>query len=90
MPPTRAQSVRDAIELMTAWAAHPDGQHDLLVATLRRHLEGRTPVQALAAATQLIMGMTSLCGTLLALNEEATGLDGLTILRTIALQYAED
>jgi len=47
-------------------------------------------VQALAAATQLVMGMTSLCGTLLALNEEATGLDGLAILRALALQYAED
>ncbi len=36
------------------------------------------------------MGMTTLCGTLLALNEEATGLDMGATLRKLALQYIED
>jgi hypothetical protein len=80
-----AQSVRDAIEVMTAWSAGPDGQPDLLIDCLCRHLETRPPEQALAAATALIMGMTNLCGTVLALNEEATGLDMHATLREVAL-----
>jgi len=87
---TRAQSVRDAIGVMTAWSARPDGPPDLLIETLRRHLDTRPPEQALAAATELIMGMTTLCGMVLALNEEATGLDIHATLREIALRYVED
>ncbi len=87
---TPAQSVRDAIGVMTAWSARPDGPPDLLIETLRRHLDSLPPEQALAAATELIMGMTTLCGTVLALNEEATGLDMGVILRELALQYAEE
>ena len=87
---TPAQSVRDAIGVMTAWSAQPDGPPDLLIETLRRHLDTRLPEQALAAAVELIMGMTNLCGMLLALNEEATGLDMETTLREVALLYVED
>ena len=90
MSPTPAQSVRYAIELMTAWSARPDGPPDLLIERLRTHLDSRPPEQALAAATELIMGMTTLCGAALALNEEATGLDMLATLRELALYYAED
>ena len=36
------------------------------------------------------MGMITLCGTVLALNEEATGLDMHATLRELALQYVED
>jgi hypothetical protein len=85
-----AQSVRDAIRVMTAWSARPDGPPDLLIETLRGHLDTRPPEQALAAATELIMGMTTLCGMVLALNEEATGLDMHATLREIALRYVED
>jgi hypothetical protein len=87
---TPAQSVRDAIGIMTAWSALPDGPPDVLIDTLRRHLDGRPPEQALAAATELIMGMTTLCGAVLALNEEATGLDMHATLRELALHYEED
>jgi hypothetical protein len=87
---TPAQSVRDAVAIMTAWAAQPDGPPDLLIECLRRHLDTRSPEEAVAAATELIMGMTTLCGTLLALNEEATGLDMDAILRGVALQYADE
>jgi len=75
---------------MTAWSARPDGPPDLLIETLRGHLDTRPPEQALAAATELIMGMTTLCGMVLALNEEATGLDMHATLREIALRYVED
>ena len=34
--------------------------------------------------------MTSLCGMLLALNEEATGLDMEATLRELAIRYVED
>jgi len=84
-----AQSVRDAIGLMTAWSAQPDGPPDLLIQTLCGHLDARPPAEARAAATELLMGMTTLCGILLALNEEATGLDMRATLREIALQYVD-
>jgi hypothetical protein len=87
---TRAQSMRDAIAVMTAWSAQPDGPPDLLIDCLCQHLDTHPPEQALVAATELIMGMTSLCGTLLALNEEATGLDMHATLRELAIQYAEN
>jgi hypothetical protein len=90
MRSTPAQSVRDAIQVMTAWSARPDGPPDLLIETLRGHLDTCPPEQALAAATELIMGMTTLCGMVLALNEEATGLDMHATLREIALRYVED
>lgn len=90
MRPTPAQSVRDAIELMTAWSARPDGPPDLLIESLHTHLDNRPPERALVAATELIMGMTTLCGAVLALNEEATGLDMHATLRELALYYAED
>ena len=86
---TPAQSVRDAIGVMTAWSARPDGPPDLLIETLRRHLNTRLPEQALAAAMELIMGMTSLCGAVLALNEVASGLDMGATLRELALRYVE-
>ena len=90
MRSTPAQSVRDAIGVMAAWSASPDGPPDLLIETLRRHLDSRPPEQALAAAFELIMGMTTLCGTVLALNEVAGGLDMGATLRELALRYVED
>jgi hypothetical protein len=90
MRTTPAQGVRDAVALMTAWSAQPDGPPDLLIEVLGVHLDNRAPVVALAEATELIMGMTGLCGALLALNEEATGVDMEVILREVALRYAED
>ena len=76
--------------VMTAWSASPDGPPDLLIETLHRHLDSRPPEQALAAAFELIMGMTTLCGTVLALNEVAGGLDMGATLRELALRYVED
>ena len=90
MRTTATQNMQDAIGVMTAWAARPDGPPDLLVDCLRRHLDDRPPEEALVAATELIMGMTRLCGAVLTLNEEATGLNMETTLRALALHYAED
>ena len=89
MRTTPAQCVRDAVGLMTAWSAQPDGPPDLLIEVLGRHLGSRPPAEALAGATELIMGMTTLSGTLLALNEEATGVDMDGILQEVALRYAQ-
>jgi hypothetical protein len=89
MRTTPAQSVRDAVGLMAAWSAQPDGPPDLFIEFLGENFDSR-PVEALAEATELIMGMATLCGALLALNEEATGLDMHVILREVALRYAED
>ena len=82
--------MRDAIAVMTAWSAQPDGPPDLLMSCLRHQLDVQPPELALAAATELIMGMTNLCGMLLALNEEATGLDMETTLRELAIHYLGD
>jgi len=90
MRTTPAQSVRHAVGLMSAWSAQPDGPADLFVEFLADHLDTRPPALALAEATELIMGMTTLCGELLALHEEATGLDMHVILREIALRYARE
>jgi hypothetical protein len=90
MNTARAESVRKAIGLMTAWSAEPDGPPGLLIDCLGQHLETQPPERALVAATELIMGMTTLCGTVLALNEEATGLDMHVTLRELALLYVED
>ena len=35
------------------------------------------------------MGMTTLCGTVLLLNEEATGFDARIILQELALEFAQ-
>jgi hypothetical protein len=90
MPITPAEGVRDAVGLMTAWSAQPDGPPTLLIQFLGEHLDKHPPGLALEQATELLMGMTTLCGLLLALNEEATGLDMEVILREVALGYAKD
>ena len=41
-------------------------------------------------SAERIMDMTSLCGTVLALNEEATDLDMEATLRARAIRYTED
>ena len=89
MQTSRAQNMRDAIAVMTAWSAQPDGPPDLLMSCLRHQLDVQPPELALAAATELIMGMTNLCGMLLALNEEASGLDMEATLRELALHYVD-
>ena len=52
MSPYQSVSARDAVGLMTAWAACPDGPPDLLVAYLRQHLDESPPEFKLAAAVE--------------------------------------
>jgi len=89
MSTTPADSTQDAIELMTAWSARPDGPPDLLIDCLRRHIEEGPPEIGLPAAVELIMGMTTLCGSLLVLLEEVSGISPQGTLRELALHYAD-
>jgi hypothetical protein len=63
------ESLRSAIELMTAWSAIPEDEPDLFIDALRHHLDGRPPEEALEAAVELVMGMSALCGLMLGLRE---------------------
>ena len=83
------EGARHAIELMTAWADRPDGPPDLLADCLRRHIDERPDEVRVAAAVELIMSMTYLCGTLLMLREHETGASAQETLRDLALHYAE-
>lgn len=84
-PPER---VRDAIALMTAWSDRPDGPPDLLADCLRRAIDERPAEVRLVAAVELIMSMTYVCGSLLVLREEESGVPAQATLRTLALHYA--
>jgi hypothetical protein len=86
---TASERTRDAIELMTAWAARPDGPPDLLLDCIRRQIDERPESERSAAAVELIMGMTHLCGTLLVLIEGDFGPDPRETLRQLAAHYAQ-
>ena len=90
MSPYQCVSARDAVGLMTAWAARPDGPPDLLVDYLRHYLDESPPEFKLAAAVELVMGMTNLCGALLVLREHESGFLPQGTLSELALHYAED
>ncbi|MGH3506866.1 MAG: hypothetical protein ACRDO2_06645 [Nocardioidaceae bacterium] len=85
-PPER---VRDAIELMTAWSDRPDGPPDLLVDCLRRHVDERPEQVRVIVAVELVMSLTYLCGSLLMLREEESGVTAQETLRGLALHFAE-
>ena len=87
MSTTQSESVLNAIELMTAWSARPEGPPDLLVHCLHRQLDQRPA--SLAAAVELIMGMTTLCGLLLVQRHEETGATTQETLRELALHFAQ-
>ena len=57
---------------MTAWATDPDGPPELLIDFLSRHIDKPSADEALAAATELILGMTTLCGVVIVINEDAS------------------
>jgi hypothetical protein len=86
---TASEPTRNAIELMIAWAARPAGPPDLLIDCLRGQIDERPESERAAAAVELIMGMTSLCGALLVLLEGESGLDPQMTLQRLALRYAK-
>ena len=87
--PRSQDSVQGAIELMTAWLDSPDGPPDLMVETMRRRIEEHPSGDRLVGAAELIMGLTRLCGTLLALREYDAGITGLQTIQDLALGLAE-
>jgi hypothetical protein len=85
---TPLEPAQRAVELMTAWAASPEGPPDLMLDCLRRLIDDRPQDERPRAAAELIMGMTCLCGSVLALFEESSGLTPQQTLRQLALHYA--
>jgi hypothetical protein len=83
------EATRRAIGLMTAWLDCPDDQPGLLVECLHLHLENHPSGDELAAAVELIMGMTHLCGSLLVLREFDDGIPAARTLQDLALALAE-
>jgi hypothetical protein len=82
-----AQNIRDAIELMTAWTASPEGPGEVFQGVLSRHLDNRPPEVAAATSVELIMKMTTLCGVVLALRELEVGVSIEDTLRELALRH---
>jgi hypothetical protein len=79
----------DGVTTRSGAAAFP-ALGDRALWIFRRSATRRSVLRWLPRATELIMGMTSLCGTLLALNEEATGVDMEVTLRELAIRYVGD
>jgi hypothetical protein len=73
---------------MTAWLARPDGPPDLVLATLERRIEEHPSGDRLVGAVELIMGLTYLCGSLLALRELDDGIPGQQTIHDLALGLA--
>ena len=82
-----AESIRDAIELMTAWSASPEGPSDVFKNVLSRHLDNRSPEEAASTSVELLMKMTTLCGVVLALRELEAGVSIEGTLRELALRH---
>ena len=72
---------------MNVWLDAPDGPPDRFISYLLRYIDERSPEDGLAAAVELIMGMSHLSGALLLLVEEATGSPPRDTLEEFALLY---
>ena len=86
----RSAVIGNAVELMMAWQAAPDGPPDELVAALDRQLSEHPSGDKVQAGVELVMGMTLLCGSTLALHELETGTPLTDTLQALALQFAQD
>ena len=84
----RMASLQGAVEVMTAWLAAPDGPPDLLVEVLERRIGEHPSGDRVIAATELVMGMTHLCGSVLTLRELDDGIPALQTLQDLALNLA--
>ena len=83
------ESVSHAIELMTAWLECPDDSVSPLAAQLQRIIsEPCAGDSHLAGAVELVLGLTSLNGSLLFLLEERSGITARETLQELALQFA--
>ena len=86
----RTDCALSAIDLMAAWLGCPDGPPDLMVERLRSHVDGHPSRDRLVGATELIMGMTYLCGSMLVMRELETGVLAQETLLDLALEFAQD
>ena len=90
MPNPAPESVPHAIELMTTWLECSEDSPDLLIGRLRTIIgDSSVPGEQLVAATELLMGMTYLNGSLLVLLEHESGVKAREFLQELALQYAQ-
>jgi hypothetical protein len=91
MPDPAGESVSHAIELMTAWLECPDDSVSPLAARLQRIIsEPCAGDSHLAGAVELVLGLTSLNGSLLFLLEEKGGITAHETLQQLALQFARE
>lgn len=89
MPDPARESVSHAIELMTAWLECPDDSIGPLAERLQRIIsEPCAGASQLAGAVELVLGLTSLNGSLLFLLEERSGMTARETLQELALQFA--
>ena len=88
MPDPAGESVSHAIELMTAWLECPDDSMSLAARLQRIISEPCAGDGHLAGAVELVLGLTSLNGSLLFLLEERSGITARETLQELALQFA--
>jgi len=89
MPDPARESVSHAIELMTAWLECPDDSVSPLAERLKSIISEPCAGDGhLAGAVELILGLTSLNGSLLFLLEERSGIAAGETLQELALQFA--
>lgn len=82
MTEDRNQYVRDAIALMTAWLDESHGGRFALE-TLEQILNDRSPHDHLVGLEDLVAGLIGLCGDLLSMREEETGITMAESLREL-------
>ena len=90
LSPEHSKSVRAAIELMYVWDNCPEGCPDRLIECFRTHVEGHPSGDPVVGATELIMGLVTLNGSLLALRKLETGARPWQTLICLADEYARD
>ncbi len=83
--PDKEAHVRDAIAVMTAWLAEPDGG-PLVLDTIERTVEASS--DDAAGLLDLIGGLVSLCGFLLVRRENETGVRPAATLQEYGRRFA--
>jgi hypothetical protein len=84
----RLESIRGAVELLTAWLDSPDGPPALLMETLQRRIEEHPSGDSVLGAVELTMGMSHLCGYLLVLREFENGVTCQETIQDLAAEFA--
>lgn len=88
-PDPRAVHVRDAIAVMTAWLAEPDGGK-LVGQTAMDIVDERSPGDPAVGLVGLVQGLTGLCGVMLARIEKQTGIPMERTLQDYGRNFADE